>query len=273
MRRRSTPCTSTNPFALAVPHAETLRILDDVAFFQSIHSVLAKQDGERESENDGRLPAAIDHAIRQLVSRAVASDAVIDIFAAAGLKKPDISILDDHFLAEMRALPQRNLAVELLRKLLANEIRTRSRQNVVQARSFAGLLEAAIRRYQNRAIESAQVIEELIALAQEMRLANKRRERLGLSADELAFYDALADNQSAVQVMGDQQLAFIAHELLRTVHTNVTIDWTLKESVRAHLRVLVRRILRKHGYPPYLQEQATQTVIQQAELLAANWVA
>jgi type I restriction enzyme R subunit len=258
-------------FALAVPHPETRRIRDDVAFFQAIRAVLAKQDDDSDSPNAGRSSADLDHAIRQLVSRAVASDSVIDIFAAAGLNKPDISILDDRFLAEVRGLPQRNLAVELLRKLLANEIRSRGSKNVVQARSFANLLEAAIRRYQNRAIESAQVIEELISLAREMRQANARGERLGLNEDELAFYDALADNQSAVEVLGDQKLAFIAHELLKALRANVTIDWTLKESVRAQLRVLIKRILRKHGYPPDLQEQATQTVLQQAEQLAASW--
>jgi type I restriction enzyme, R subunit len=191
--------------------------------------------------------------------------------AAAGLKKPDISILSDEFLAEIHGMPQKNLAVELLRKLLVGEIKTRSQRNVVQARSFTELLERSIRRYQNRAIETAQVIEELIALAREMRAANARGEELGLSEDELAFYDALETNDSAVKVLGEPTLKTIARELVATVRTNVTIDWTLRENVRAQMRVLVRRILRKYGYPPDKQEKATQTVLEQAELLSAAW--
>lgn len=255
-------------FALAVPHEEALRIRDDVAFFQAVRSVLAKN-----TPDDTKTPEEIDHAIRQLVSQAIASEAVIDIFSAAGLKKPDISILDDRFLAEVRGLPQRNLAIELLRKLLANEIKLRSQKNIVQARSFTELLEAAIRRYQNRALETAEVIEELITLATEMRKANERGEQHGLTEDELAFYDALADNRSAVEVLGDQQLAFIAHELYKSVRSNATIDWAIKESVRAKMRVIIKRILRQHGYPPDLQEAATQTVLQQAERLARGWAA
>jgi hypothetical protein len=197
---------------------------------------------------------------------------VIDIFAAAGLKKPDISILSDEFLAEVRGMPQRNLAVELLRKLLAGEIKTRSRRNVVQARSFAEMLERALKKYQNRAIETAQVIEELIELAREMREASARGEQLGLSDDEVAFYDALETNDSAVQVLGDETLRTIARELVSTVRNNLTIDWTVRENVRAHLRVLVKRILRKYGYPPDKQEKATQTVLEQAEVLSGGWV-
>jgi len=198
---------------------------------------------------------------------------VIDIFAAAGLKKPDLSILSDEFLAEVRGMPQRNLAVELLRKLLHGEIKTRSRRNVVQARSFAELLEQSVRKYQNRAIETAQVIEELIALAKNMRVANARGEKLGLSDDELAFYDALETNDSAVKVLGDDTLRTIARELVETVKKNVTIDWTLRENVQAQLRVLVKRILRKYGYPPDKQEQATKTVLEQAEALCPEWAA
>src|SRR5229473_3456033 len=215
----------------------------------------------------------IDHAIRQIVSRAVASDEVLDIFAAAGLKKPDLSILSDEFLAEVRGMPQRNLAVELLRKLLSGEIRSRSRRNVVQARSFAELLEQAVRKYQNRAIETAQVIEELIALAKDIRAADQRGEQLGLSSEEIAFYDALEVNDSAVKVLGEPTLMQIARELVETVRKNVTIDWTVRENVRAQLRVLVKRILRKHGYPPDKQEKATQTVLEQAEVLSETWAA
>jgi type I restriction enzyme R subunit len=205
------------------------------------------------------------------MKEAVASDEVVDIFAAAGLKKPDISILSDEFLAEVRGMPQRNLVVELLRKLLSGEIRTRSKRNIVQARSFAELLEQAVRKYQNRAIETAQVIEELIALAKEMRNAGARGVALWLSEDELAFYDALETNDSAVKVLGEPTLKTIARELVATVRKNVTIDWTLRENVRAQLRVVVKRILRKYGYPPDKQEKATQTVLEQAEVLSEEW--
>ena len=255
-------------FALAVPHEEALRIRDDVAFFQAIRSVLAKR-----APADARPEEELDHAVRQIISRAVSSEGVIDIFAAAGLEKPDLSILSDEFLAEVRGMPQRNLAVELLQKLLKGELVLRRRKNVVQARSFAEMLEQTLRRYQNRAIEAAQVIEELISLARDMRAAAERGEELGLSEDELAFYDALETNDSAVRVLGDETLRTIARELVETVRGNVTIDWTLRETVRAHLRVLVKRILRKHGYPPDKQEKATRTVLEQAEVLSVGWAA
>ena len=253
-------------FALAVPHEEAIRIRDDVAFFQHVQAVLAKR-----AAGTGKPEEDLNHAVRQLVSRAVASGGVIDIFAAAGLEKPDISILSDEFLAEVRGLPQRNLAVELLRKLLTGELSTRRRKNVVQARSFAEMLERTIRKYQNRAVEAAQVIEELIQLAQDLREADARGEALRLTDDELAFYDALETNDSAVQVLGDETLRGIARELVETVRGNVTIDWTLRENVRANLRRLVKRILRKHGYPPDKQEKATRTVLEQAEVLSAAW--
>jgi type I restriction enzyme R subunit len=253
-------------FALAVPHTEALRIRDDVGFFQAIQAVLAKR-----APADARPGEDIDQAVRQIISRAVAPEGVIDIFAAAGLAKPDISILSEEFLSEVRGMPQRNLAVELLQKLLKGELAMRRRKNVVQARSFAEMLEQTIRRYQNRAIEAAQVIEELIGLAKDMREAHARGETLKLSEDELAFYDALEANDSAVKVLGDETLRTIAQELVRTVRANVTIDWTLRENVRAQLRVLVKRILRKHGYPPDKQEKATETVLEQAALLSTEW--
>ena len=255
-------------FALAVPHDEALRIRDDVAFFQAVRAVLAKgMAGERKTDEE------LDFAIRQIVSKAVMSDEIVDIFAAAGLKKPDLSILSDEFLAEVRGMPQKNLAVELLRKLLSGEIKTRSRKNVVQAKSFAEMLEQAVRKYQNRAIEAAQVIEEMIALAKDMRRAHERGERLGLTEEELAFYDALETNDSAVKVLGDETLRKIAREVAEAVRKNVTIDWTVRENVRAQLRVIVKRILRKYGYPPDKQEKATQTVLQQAEVLCQDWAA
>ena len=255
-------------FALAVPHEQTLRIRDDVAFFQAVRSALAKR-----APGEARADEELDHAVRQIISRAVAPEGVLDIFAAAGLEQPDVSVLSDEFLAEVRGMPHRNLAVELLQKLLRGEVSTTRRSNVVQARKFSEMLEQSLRRYQNRAIEAAQVIEELIQLAQEMRAANARGESLGLSDDELAFYDALETNNSAVQVLGDEALREIARELVETVRRNVTIDWTLRENVRAQLRVLVKRILRKHGYPPDQQEQATITVLQQAEVLSEAWAA
>jgi type I restriction enzyme R subunit len=255
-------------FALSVPHEEALRIRDDVAFFQTVRSSLVKR-----SLSDALPEEDLDHAIRQIVSKSVSSEGVVDIFAAAGLKKPDISILSEEFLAEVKDMPQRNLAVELLRKLLAGEIKTRGRKNVVQARSFLEMLEESLRRYQNRAIEAAQVIEELIALARNMREASSRGESLSLTEDEVAFYDALETNDSAVKVLGDETLKKIARELVETVRKNVTIDWTVRENVRANLRVLVKRILRKYGYPPDKQEKATQTVLEQAEVLCESWVA
>ncbi len=253
-------------FALAVPHEETLRIRDEVGFFQAVRAQLIKG-----IPDDRKPPELLDYAIRQIVSKALVSDEIVDIFAAAGLKKPDISILSDEFLAEIRGMPQPNLAVELLRKLLVGEIKTRSQRNVVQARSFSELLERSIRRYQNRAIETAQVIEELIALAKDMRAANARGEELGLSEDELAFYDALETNDSAVKILGEPTSKTIARELVAAVRKNVTIDWTLRENVRAQMRVLVRRILRKYGYPPDKQEKATQTVMEQAALFSETW--
>ena len=253
-------------FALAVPHEKALEIRDDVAFFQAVRSVLTK------STDDGRRsPEEVEFAIRQIVSKAVSSDEVIDIFAAAGLKKPDISILSDEFLAEVRGMPQRNLAVEMLRKLLEGEIKARGRKNLVQARSFAELLENAIKKYQNRAIETTQVIEELIALAKDLREAGRRGEKLGLTDDEVAFYDALEVNDSAVKVLGDDTLRLIAQELVKAVRNSITIDWTVRENVRAHMRVNIKRILRKYGYPPDKQARATELVLEQAEVLCKDW--
>lgn len=253
-------------FALAVPHEDALALRDDIAFFQAVRSVLAK--GE---DGDGKRPEEMQHAIRQLVSKAIVSDEVVDVFTAAGLNKPDISILSDEFLAEVKGMPQKNLAVELLRKLLQGEIKTRSERNVVQGRSFAELLDKAVKKYQNRAIETAQVIEELIALAKEIREANERGAALGMTEDEIAFYDALETNDSAVKVLGDESLRTIARELVESVKNNVSIDWTHRETVRAKLRVIVKRILRKHGYPPDMQKKATDTVLEQAAALSNIW--
>jgi type I restriction enzyme R subunit len=255
-------------FALSVPHEKAIMIRDDVGFFQTVRSALAKT-----TPTGGRDEEELNAAVRQIVSRAVASDQVIDIFSAAGLKTPDISILSDEFLAEVKDLPQRNLAFEVLKKLLNDEIKVRSRKNLVQSRLFSQMLEEAIRKYQNRAIETAQIIQELIDLAKDMREASKRGEELGFTDEELAFYDALEVSDSAVKVLGDETLKTIARELVDTVHKNTTIDWTVKESVKAKLRTMVKRILRKYGYPPDKQEKATQTVLEQAELLCKDWAA
>jgi len=254
-------------FALAVPDERAIAIRDDVSFFQAVRSALIKSTVE-----GGDSAGDMEQAIRQILSRAVsASDQVIDIFAAAGLKKPEISILSEEFLADVKNMPQKNLAIELLRKLLNDELKSRMRKNVVQSRSFTELLERTIRSYQNRTIESAEVIAELIKLAEEMREAQKRGEKLGLGEDEIAFYDALEVNDSAVQELGDEALKAIARELVDTVRRNTTIDWTVRETVRAKLRVMVKRILRKYGYPPDKQEKATQTVLEQAEVIARDW--
>jgi type I restriction enzyme R subunit len=253
-------------FALAVPHEETLKIRDEVGFFQAVKSGLVKT-----TTISGKPQEELDSAVRQIISKAIASDKVIDIFAAAGLRKPDISILSDEFLAEVKEILHKNLAFELLKKLLNDEIKIRQKKNLIQGRSFAEMLEKAIRRYQNKSIETAQVIEELIELAKEMREAQQRGEKLKLREDELAFYDALEVNDSAVKVLGDEILRKIAQELAQTVRNNLSIDWTLKESVQANLRVMVKRVLRKHGYPPDKQKKATDTVLEQAVLLCKDW--
>ena len=252
----------TQAFALAVPHEYTTRIRDDVAFFQAVSASLAKR-----APGDVKSDEELDHAVRQIISRAVSSEGVIDIFDSVGLEKPEVSILSEQFLSEIQNMSHRNLAAELLQKLLKGEIAARRKRNVVQARSFAEMLAQTINRYQNRSIQAAQVIEELIELARSLREAAARGEELGLSEDELAFYEALEANDSAVKVLGNEILCTIARELVETVRSNVTIDWTIRENVRANLRVLVKRILRKYGYPPDKQEKATNTVLEQAEVL------
>ena len=255
-------------FVLAVPHEKTTEIRDDVAFFQAVRGVLAKPSTAEETQTE-----TTEQAIKQLVSKAVASEGVVDIFTAAGLEKPDVSILSNEFLAEVRDLPHKNVAVELLEKLLNDDIKTRLQKNVVQGRSFASMLERSIRTYQNRTIEAVQVIEELIKIAREMRQVQERGDDLGLSDEELAFYDALEANDSAVEVLGDETLRTIAVELVKTVRQNVSIDWTIKESTRANIRRMVKRILRRHGYPPNKQEKAAETVLEQAAVLCKDWAA
>jgi len=256
-------------FALVATHDDAVKLREEVAFFQCLRAQFAKLGGG----GDGKGPTKedLDAAVRQIISKSVASDEVIDIFAAAGMDRPDISILSDEFLAEVRDMPHRNLALEVLRKLLSDEIKARSRKNLVQSWSFADMLDKTIKKYQNRSIDAAEVISELVELEKEMREARKRGESLGLSEDEEAFYEALEVNDSAVAVLGDKALCAIARELVDAVRRNVTIDWTVKESVRAKLRVMVKKILKKHGYPPDKQAQATETILKQAELLCADW--
>ncbi len=256
-------------FALVATHDNAVKLREEVAFFQCLRAQFSKLASG--GTGGGPSKEDLDAAVRQIISRSVASDAVVDIFAAAGMDRPDISILSDEFLAEVRDMPHKNLALEVLRKLLSDEIKTRSRKNLVQSRSFAEMLEKTIKKYQNRSIDAAQVIAELVELAKEMREARQRGEALGLTEDEEAFYEALEVNDSAVAVLGDKALCAIARELVDTVRRNVTIDWTVKDSVRARLRVMVKKILKKHGYPPDKQALATETVLKQAELLCADW--
>jgi type I restriction enzyme R subunit len=253
-------------FALSVPNEEALKIRDRVGFFQLIRAGLIKT-----TETIGKPEEELDTALKQIVSKAITTGEVVDLFATAGLKKPDISILSPEFLAEVKDLPYKNLALELLQKLLNDEIKVRLRKNLVQGKAFSEKLDNSIRKYQNKTIEAAQVIEELIELAKQMREASKRGEALGLSEEELAFYDALEVNDSAVKILGDETLRKIALELTNTIRENVAIDWTFKESVRARLRVMVKRVLKKYGYPPDKQQKATDTVLEQATLLCKDW--
>lgn len=256
-------------FALAVPHPKALEVRDEVAFFQAVKAAVVKSSGG----GGGKTDAEMEQAIRQIVSSAIATDGVVDVFAAAGLKKPDISILSEEFLEDVKNLPQKNLALELLRKLLNDELKVRKKKNLVQSEAFSEKLERTILKYRNRAVETAQVIEELIQIAKEMREAQKRGENLKLKEDEAAFYDALADNGSAVAVLGDETLAKIARELTVMIRGSATIDWTKKESVRAAMRRDVRRLLKKYKYPPDQTEKAIDTVLRQAELMATEWAA
>jgi type I restriction enzyme R subunit len=253
-------------FALAVPKEEALAIRDDVGFFQAVKAAIVKNTETKQYKTQ-----EMDTAIKQILSKAIVSDRVIDIFAAAGLKKPNISILDDDFLAEVKGMPQKNLAFETLKRLLADEIRFRQKKNLIQARSFEDLLDKAIRAYTNKSIETAQVIQQLIDLARKMRDEQNRGTKLNLTEDEVAFYDALADHPGVREVMGDETLKTIARELVQTVRRNVSIDWTLRDSVQAKLRVMIKHILKKYGYPPDKQQKATDTVLDQAKLLCKDW--
>ncbi len=257
----------TKAFALVIPDPSAMMIRDDVGFFQAVRSALIKNTESRRIDS-----GESETAIKQILSKALVSDRVIDIFAAAGLNKPDISILSDEFLAEVKDMPQKNLAFEMLKKLLNDQIRIRLKKNIVQQRSFLDLLEKAIKSYTNKSIETAEIIQELIDLAKKIREEQNRGRDLGLNEDEVAFYDALADNESAKEVLGDETLRTIARELVVTVKKNITIDWSVRESVQAKLRLMVKKILKKYGYPPDKQEKATITVLEQAKLMGYEWV-
>ena len=255
-------------FALASGSDEARALRDEVGFFQTVRVALVKS-----ADTAGLSGADREFAIQQILDRAVVSTEIVDILAAAGITTPDLSILSDEFLAEVQQLEKKNLALEALRKLLNDEIRSRSKTNVVETKRFSERLEAAIARYHTNAISTVEVMQELVDLAKDVRAARQRGAEEGLTQDEIAFYDALAENESAVEAMGNDALKLIAHELLESLQGNVTVDWSRRESARARMRVLVKRILRKHGYPPDMQDAAVQTVLRQAEALSASWVA
>ncbi|MGB3130840.1 MAG: DUF3387 domain-containing protein [Saprospiraceae bacterium] len=260
-------------YALVSTHERIEKIKDHIALFQAIRARLLKFIETGRLEKGKKSFSEIDLAIKQIVSNAIVSEDVVDIFDAAGIKKPDISILDERFLEDVQKMEHKNLAVELLKKLLRDEIKKKSNYNLIESKQFSDKLEEAINRYHNGQIDSVEFIEKwLVPLANEIREAEKRGQDLGLDFREYAFYTALEVNNSAVKIMGDEVLKHIAQELLKTVRNSTTIDWTIKESVQSALRRNIRRILRLHGYPPDLQEKAVETVIAQAKMLAENLI-
>jgi len=255
-------------FALSMPHEEAMAIKEEVAFFQAVKARLIKFD----TPGKGKPYSEIETAIKQIVDEAITSDKVIDIFEAAGIEKPELSILSDEFLLEVQGMNHKNLAIELLKKILNDEIKSRLRTNLVKSKKFLEMLESAIKKYQNNLLTTAQIIEELIRIAKEVKESDKEGEKLGLSTEEVAFYNALETNDSAVKVLGDEILKTIAREIADKVKRNATIDWTIRESARAKLMVLVKRTLTKYGYPPDKQQKAIDTVLKQAELFADSLV-
>lgn len=254
-------------FSLCCTLDEAKALRDEVAFMQAVKVILTKRDISTQKKTDEQREAAI----RQIINQAVVSDSVVDIFDAVGLEKPNIGLLDDEFLAQVRNLPERNLAVELLERLLEGEIKSKFASNLVQQAKFSDLLENVIKRYQNRSIETAQVMEELVDMAKKFREAAQRGEELGLTDDEVRFYDALANNESAVRELTDETLKKIAHELTENLRKNITVDWSRRESVRAKLRLMVKRILRKYKYPPDMADSAVELILMQAERLGEEW--
>ncbi|PIS47706.1 MAG: DEAD/DEAH box helicase, partial [Elusimicrobia bacterium CG08_land_8_20_14_0_20_51_18] len=255
-------------FALAVPHDDALDLSDEIAFFQSVRARLVKFEGD--GETDGKK--SYETAIRQIVNQSVASTEVVDIFDAAGVKKPDLSLLSEEFLQDVKEMAHKNLGVELLKKILNDEIRARLKFNITKGKNLLEMLEGSIKKYQNNLLSTAEIIEELITIAREIRSVDGLAEKLKLTKDEFAFYSALEINDSAVLELGDDALKSIAREIADKVRKNATIDWTMKESARAKLMVIVRRTLNKYGYPPDKRQKAVDTVMKQAEVLADYWV-
>ncbi|KKG07780.1 DEAD/DEAH box helicase [Methanosarcina sp. 2.H.A.1B.4] len=252
-------------FALSVPHFEADRIRDELAYFQAVRAILVKVD-----RKPAKSKYEMNSAIKELVSKSIANEEIIDVFDAVGIKRPDISILSEDFLTEVRDLPQKNLAYEVLKKLLYDEIKIRSRRNLIQGKSFAEMLERAINEYKNRGIDTVQVIEELLDLAKKISEADKRGEEAGLSEEEVAFYDALADNESAVDVLGNETLKLMAAELVKIIRQNAGVDWTLRKNIQAKMKVSVKRLLKKYGYPPDMQKLATENILKQAEMICRD---
>ncbi|HEY9042657.1 MAG TPA: HsdR family type I site-specific deoxyribonuclease, partial [Rheinheimera sp.] len=267
-RFADTALAMSKAFSLCCTLDEAKAVREEVAFLQAVKVMLTKRDITAKRRSDEEK----EQAIRQIIGQAIVSDQVVDIFDAVGLDKPNIGLLDDEFLAEVRNLPERNLAVELLERLLEGEIKTRFASNVIQQKKFSELLSNVVTRYQNRSIETAQVMEELVEMAKKFREAAKRGDDLGLTEDEIKFYDALANNEAAALELGDETLKKIAHELTDNLRKNISIDWSKRESVRASLRLMVKRILRKYKYPPDMADDAVQLVLQQAEALGEEWV-
>jgi type I restriction enzyme R subunit len=251
-------------FAIAIPHEQAMALKEEVAFFQAIKARLAKFDATGEKQNN----AEMETTIKQVIDKALVSEQVIDIFDAAGIKKPDISILSDEFLAEIKGMQHKNLALEVLKKLLKDELRTRTKTNLVQSKSLLERLESAIKKYQNKILTAAEVIEELIKLSKDIVASDHEADGMKLSTFEYAFYTAVANNDSAKQLMAQEKLRELAVVLTQKVRENASIDWTIKESARAKLKVIIKRILRQYGYPPDMQLLATETVLKQAEMIA-----
>ncbi|MEM1137954.1 MAG: DUF3387 domain-containing protein, partial [Bacteroidota bacterium] len=253
-------------FAIAVPHEQAMDVKDEVALFQAIKARLVKFDYLGADKTD----AGVETAIRQVIDKALVSNQVIDVFDAAGIKKPEISILSEEFLLEIKNMEHKNIAIETLKKLLNDEIKSRSKKNLIQSKTLIEMLEGSIKRYLNKIITASEVIEELIKLSKDIREMDAEPKKLGLSDHEYAFYTAVANNNSAQELLGKDRLRELAVTLAENIRQNASIDWTIKESVRAKLKVAVKRTLRKYGYPPDMQKLATETVLRQAELIAAE---
>ena len=255
-------------FAIAIPHDSAMEIKEEVSFFQAVKARLCKFD----VTSSGMSGEEIETTIRQVVDKALVSDKVVDIFDAAGIKKPDISILSEEFLMELKGMEHKNIALEVLKKLLNDEIKVRMQRNLVQGKSLMEMLEDSITRYHNKVITAVEVIDELIGLSKHIVAQDDAAKSLGLSEYEFAFYSAVADNNSAMELMGKDKLRELAVVLTETIRNNTSIDWEIKENVRAKIRVAIKRLLRRYGYPPDMQMLATETVIKQAELISAELV-